>query len=137
MLHQGLRRDELLTLPTDAVKSGFDRGLRKERFWITVKYNEYEDDPRYSTPGIKDAPSFRQLPVSETISSIVQTYVSNYRGRTGHSFLVKSPEGVTYMFNQITDSLPQSLRKDLQDQTGEDSISAHDLRHTCAVVRLN
>ena len=144
MLHQGLRRGELLTLPVDAIKSSFDRSLNKDRYWMNVKYNEYEDDPRYSKPGIKNAPSVRQLPVSSTVALIVQEYASNHRGRVGHSFLVNSqkrlplsPEGVTCFFKKITDSLPQSLQKSLRDHTGVDSISAHDLRHTSAVVRLN
>jgi integrase len=144
MLHQGLRRGELLTLPVDVIKCSFDRSLNKDRYWMNVKYNEYEDDPRYSKPGIKNAPSVRQLPVSSTIALIVQEYASNHRGRVSHSFLVNSqkrlplsPEGVTCIFKKITDSLPQSLRKCLRDHTGEESISAHDLRHTSAVVRLN
>lgn len=41
------------------------------------------------------------------------------------------------MFQKVPASLPRSLRKILRDHTGEDSFSAHDLRHTCAVVRLN
>jgi len=51
----GTARSELLCLPADVIKSGFDRNLQKERFWIAVRYNEYEDDPRYSTPRIKNA----------------------------------------------------------------------------------
>lgn len=144
MLHQGLRRGELLTLPVDVIKCSFDRSLNKDRYWMNVKFNEYEDDPRYSKPGIKNAPSVRQLPVSSTIALIVQEYASNYRGRVSHSFLVNSqkrlplsPEGVTCFFKKITASLPQALRKCLRDHTGEESISAHDLRHTSAVVRLN
>jgi len=45
MLYQGLRRGELLTLPTDTIKSGVDPAHHTERFWMDVKYNEYEDDP--------------------------------------------------------------------------------------------
>lgn len=138
MLHQGLRRGELLVLPVDAVKSG------KDRFWITVKFNEYEDDPRYSTPGIKNDTSVRQLPVSKTIAAVVQEYSANHRGHANHSFLLNSqkrkplsPEGVRAIFAKITNSLPLTLRKSMYDSTGRDSITPHDLRHTSAVVRLN
>ncbi|QHN03482.1 site-specific integrase [Granulicella sp. WH15] len=144
MLHQGLRRGELLVLPADAIKSSFDRDLQKERFWMSVRYNEYEDDPRSSKPSIKNAPSIRQLPVSEVVALIVQEYVSNYRGRVGHSFLINSqksapmsPEAVSKTFQKITNSLPTSLRKLLLDHTRNDSVTAHAMRHTCAVVRLN
>lgn len=144
MLHQGLRRGEVLLLPADVVKNSFDRSLQKERFWMTVKYNEYDDDPRYSKPSIKNASSLRQLPVSKTIAVLVQEYVANYRGRAGHSFLINSQkntplstEAVTKTFQKISASLPKSVQKTLQNHTSEDSITPHDLRHTCAVVRLN
>ena len=144
MLHQGLRRGELLALPTDVIKNHFDRALQQDRFWMTVKYNEYDDDPRYSRARIKNATSIRQLPVSKTIALIVQEYVENYRGRVGHSFLISSQknaplssEAVNKTFRKLTTSLPKSLRRILHDHTGEDSITPHTLRHTCAVVRLN
>jgi hypothetical protein len=68
----------------------------------------------------------------------------NYRGKQDHSFLISSrngrpfsAEGVTKIFQKITGSLSKHLRKLLMDMTGEESVSAHHLRHTCAVVRLN
>ncbi|HKQ83197.1 MAG TPA: hypothetical protein VJS42_13475, partial [Steroidobacteraceae bacterium] len=66
MLHQGLRRGEALLLPADAVKSAYDRGQHRMRYWLNVGQNKYEDsevDPRYSKPSIKNAHSLRQLPV--------------------------------------------------------------------------
>lgn len=144
LLLQGLRRSELLSFPSDVIKSGFDRSLQQDRFWMTVRYNEYEDDPRYSTPRIKNANSIRKLPVSRSIALLVQEYVSNYRGAAEHSFLINSQKRMPMsarelnkIFQKIAASLPPSLRKILQDHTGVDSITPHDLRHTCAVVRLN
>jgi integrase len=145
LLHQGLRRGELLSFPVDVIKSGFDRNRQQVRYWMTVRYNEYQDeDPRYSKPSIKNAPSIRQIPVSKPTALLIQEYVTNYRGKPDHSFLINSQkqsplstEGVTKLFQKITDSLPKQLRKTLIDHTGDDSISPHDLRHTCAVVRLN
>jgi integrase len=144
MLHQGLRRGELLAMPSDVIKSGFDRSRGKERYWMNVAYNEYDDDPRYSKPGIKNAQSVRQLPVSSTVALIGQEYAQNYRGRTDHSFFLNSQKGnplsterVTKIFQKITASLPQSLRQILTDHNAAESVSPHDLRHTCAVVRLN
>jgi integrase len=138
MLHQGLRRGELLILPVDAIRNS------KDRSWITVKFNQYEDDPRYSAPSIKNDTSVRQLPVSNTIASVVQEYAANYRGRVDHTFLLNSqkrkplsPEGVRAIFAKISNSLPLDLRKCLHDYTGSDFITPHDLRHTSAVVRLN
>lgn len=145
LLHQGLRRGELLILTSDAVKHGFDSRLGRDRYWLSVVENQYEDeDRRYSKPSIKTANSVRQIPVSELTARIVQDYVENYRGRPAHSFLMNSQRGtplsaesVTKLFQKITASLPKSVLNDLKDRTGKTSISAHDLRHTSAVVRLN
>jgi len=147
LLHQGLRRGELLSFPVDVIKTGFDQNIQQLRLWMSVRYNEYEDednDPRYSKPSIKNAPSIRQIPVSRPTSLLVEEYVMNYRGKTNHSFLVNSQkgtpfstEGITKIFRKITASLPKHLRICLHNHTGKDSISPHDLRHTCAVVRLN
>jgi integrase len=145
LLHQGLRRGELLSFPVDVIKSGFDRNRQQVRYWMTVRNNEYEDgDPRYSKPSIKNAQSVRPIPVSKTTALLIQEYATNYRGRPEHSFLINSQkqsplstEGVTKLFQKITASLPKHLRKILTDHTGADSITPHDLRHTCAVVRLN
>jgi len=41
------------------------------------------------------------------------------------------------IFQKICRFPPLDLRRILQDHTGENSITPHDLRHTCAVVRLN
>jgi integrase len=145
LLHQGLRRGELLSFPVDVIKSAFDRKQQRIRYWMDVRYNQYEnEDPRYSTPGIKNASSIRQIPVSKPTALLVQEYVMNYRGKQDHSFLISSrngrpfsAEGVTKIFQKVTASLSKHLRKLLMDMTGEESISAHHLRHTCAVVRLN
>lgn len=145
LLHQGLRRGELLLLTSDAVKHGFDSKLGRDRYWLSVIENPYEDeDQRYSTPSIKTVNSVRQIPVSELTARIVQDYVENYRGKPAHSYLMNSQRGsplsaesITKLFQKITASLPAAVLKNLKDRTGKTSISAHDLRHTCAVVRLN
>jgi len=86
LLHQGLRRGELLTFPVDVMKSGFDRNRQQVRYWMTVRFNGYEDnDPRYSRPSIKNASSIRQIPVSKTTALLIQEYAANYRGKRGGS----------------------------------------------------
>lgn len=145
LLHQGLRRGELLILTADAVKHGFEARQERERYWLSVVENPYENtDLRYSTPSIKTLNSIRQIPVSEVTAQLVHEYVTNYRGKPSHSFLMNSQKGnplsaeaVTKVFQKISASLPKSVLKALKDRTGKTAISAHDLRHTCAVVRLN
>ncbi|WP_407472544.1 site-specific integrase [Xanthomonas campestris pv. raphani] len=146
MLHQGLRRGEVLLLPADVVKSGFDERQQRPRYWLNVQEGKYadEDDLRYSRPSIKTANSIRQLPVSSTVSGLIQTYVENYRGRPNHAFLLNtqqnsplSTESLTKMFLKISGQLPTHVIQELKDRTGKVSVTPHDLRHTCAVVRLH
>ena len=151
MLHQGLRRGELLLLTADCVKSGFDRKRQTLRYWLNVQQNEYEDaeadepiDTRYSKPSIKTAHSLRQIPVSPLTAQLVQTYVENYRGRPSHPFLLNSyvgnplaTESLTKAFREVSNVLPDPVRQELSDRSDKDSVMPHDLRHTCAVVRLH
>lgn len=90
MLHQGMRRGEVLLLPADAVKSAYDSKLNRDRYWINIRENEYEEsalDPRYSKPSIKTKDSIRQIPLNETTARIIELYSQNFRGRPSHSFL--------------------------------------------------
>jgi len=147
MLHQGLRRGELLLLTADVIKSGFDERQQRTRYWLNVqnsKYSDEDDDPRYSRPSIKTAGSVRQLPVSDAISGLVQTYVENYRGRPNHAFLLNtqqnsplSTESLTKIFSKLSRELSPHVLNELKDRTGKVLVTPHDLRHTCAVVRLN
>ncbi|UCV16975.1 site-specific integrase [Quatrionicoccus australiensis] len=88
--------------------------------------------------------SIRQVPVSELTANIIQSYTENFRGKASHPFLLNSAkgtplsmEGISVLFNRLSAALPKNVIKQLEDRTGKTSISAHDLRHTCAVVRLN
>lgn len=147
MLHQGIRRGELLLLTADVVKDGFDERQQRFRRWMNVQespYSEDGDDPRYSRPSIKSTGSVRQLPVSEVIAGLIQTYVENYRGKPDHAFLLNTQQGsplstesLTKMFLKISAALPSSVLQELKDGSGKQSVTPHDLRHTCAVVRLN
>jgi integrase len=147
LLHQGLRRGEMLLLPVDAIKSAYDTRQGRTRYWLNVEENGYGDpdgDPRYSKPGIKTAYSLRQVPVSELTAKLVQNYTENYRGRTSHSFLLTSQadnplstEALTKAFVHISQHLPVAVLSELKDRTGKSSITPHDLRHTCAVMRLH
>lgn len=145
LLHQGLRRGELLLLPADAVKHGFDKQLGKERYWLNISDNPYESiDERFSKPSIKTVDSVRQIPVSEVTAGLIQEYTENYRGKAEHSYLINSQHGkalsmeaVTKLFAKISASLPSSAVETLYARTGKKSVTPHDLRHTCAVVRLN
>ncbi|WP_232487740.1 tyrosine-type recombinase/integrase [Burkholderia ubonensis] len=147
MLHQGLRRGELLLLPADAIKSGYDRKLGRTRYWLNIQQNGYEEadsDSRYSKPSIKTLHSVRQIPVSDATARLVQTYCENYRRRPSHSFMMSaqtggplSTESLTKIFTTISKALPTDVLQELHDRTGKKSVTCHDLRHSCAVLRLH
>ena len=142
LLHQGLRRGEALLLPADFLKS--DRSSTGLQYWLNVRTNEYEDiDLRHTTPSIKTVASIRQIPVSVKTANVLMTYLENYRGKQNHSFLLSSArnqalsaEGIHYFLKCLSDILSKESLKVLYDRTGMTSISAHDLRHTAAVVRI-
>lgn len=143
-LHHGMRRGELLAQPSDGIWHGSGRITGEERFWIRVKTNPYEEDPRYSKPSHKNEFSFRTLPIARNLALAAEEYKNNYRGTPDHSFLINSSwntplstESVTRIFSKVSSSLPSSIRKVLRNHTDSESITPHDLRHTCAVVRLN
>jgi len=147
MLHQGLRRGELLLLTADAIKSSHDRKVNRTRYWLNVRQNGYEEadgDSRYSRPSIKTLHSIRQIPVSDATARLVQIYCENYRGRPSHSFMLNaqtggplSTESLTKIFTLISKALPAEVLQELHDRTGKKSVTCHDLRHTCAVLRLH
>lgn len=147
MLHQGLRRGEILLLSADAIKSGYDARIGRIRSWINIRENGYEDsehDPRHSKPRIKTHASIRQIPVSETTARIVQLYAENYRGQAQHSFLLSSKshlplstEALTKAFLAVSSKLPANVIEELEARTGKTTVTPHDLRHTCSVVRLH
>lgn len=145
MLHQGLRRGELLLLNANAIKSALDVRKQRRRYWLNVsEQGRVDTDSRYSRPGIKTADSIRQIPVSELTANLVQCYVDNYRGRPEHPYLLNaqtntplSTESLTKIFARVSMALPAAVLAELEDRTGKKSVTPHDLRHTCAVVRLN
>jgi hypothetical protein len=147
MLHQGLRRGEMLLLTADAVESAYDRKHGRTRHWLNVRENKYngsDQDPRYSRPSIKTAHSIRQVPVSDVTAGLIQTYVENYRGKPSHPFLLNSQfnrplstETLSSNFKMISRVLPLSIALELRQRTGKTTIAPQDLRHTCAVVRLH
>jgi len=144
MLHQGLRRGEILVLAVDVLKTAYRPDTGQPRYWLDVTTNPYEaTDPRLDDPSLKNANAIRQLPVAETIATVIETYISNFRGRQAHSFLFSSQEGrplskrsVNDILTTISDSLSREAKAELLHRRKLNRIHPHALRHTCAVVRL-
>ncbi|RJG09056.1 site-specific integrase [Pseudomonas cavernicola] len=145
MLHQGLRRGETLVLALDALKDQvMPKSPQSVRYWLDVIENPYEpSDPRSESPNLKNAYAVRQLPVAPVIASAIQTFVNNYRIGAAHSYLFSSQEGsplsnrsVNAMFQVLSSHLSPAARQELFDRRKAQQIKPHDMRHTCATVRL-
>lgn len=145
LLHLGLRSGELLRLALDAIAEEFDPRIGQDRLWLNVLENPYgDDDPRSDTPSFKNSLATRQIPMSRPIAEIVDTYVHNFRGRRGGSFLVYSQRGkplarrsLGTMFQVLSAHLSPGARRELWNRRRPVRVTAHDLRHTCAAVRLH
>ena len=141
LLRLGLRRGEAALLAANAVKDDTDPMSGKIVMWIDVEAVP-DEDPRYEQPGLKTALSRRQLPVPQEILLLTDVYVQNYRGRTHYPQMLMSQKRrplslrmISEIFETATAELSEKARKSLQKQ-GLTSVSCHDLRHTCAVVRM-
>lgn len=144
LLHQGLRRGEALLLTLNSVKIGRHPSSGHPIRWLNVT-DEHDNDQRYpNRPSIKTKYSHRQIPISPTIFKAWQTYNENYRGRLAHNYLFANAWGEPLSANgpgrilcTISDCLSPKAKRDLRDLRHTDTIRTHDLRHTCAVLRLS
>jgi len=145
LLHQGLRRGEILNLAVDSVRDEFDLSARRQRFWMDVCANRYERaDPRGAPPRLKNDFAVRQIPISEPLAVAVDNYVQNYRGRRRATYLFYSQNrealavrSLGKMFQIITQHLSDGAKRDLWRRRRPIRVTPHDLRHTCAAVRLH
>lgn len=143
MLMQGLRQGEMLLLPANFYRCEIDTRTGRERWYMSVKTNESEDDKRYSKPSIKTLQSIRTIPMTSQTATGLMTYADNYRGKVNHVFFLSSmhskalsKEGVAKAMQKLTLALTPAARAQLLDLTGAKNVTAQALRHTCAVVRL-
>mgnify|MGYP005817247343 CR=1 FL=1 len=141
LLRLGIRRGEAALLPANAIKDDVDPATGRAVVWINVE-GVPDDDPRYEQPGLKTVLSRRQLPVPEEMPLLLDMYVQNYRGRTHYPYLLMSQKrrpislrAMNEIFETATRALSDSARRSLEKQ-GLSNVSCHDLRHTCAVVRM-
>lgn len=142
----GLRRGEMLLLAVDALKHDVDPTAGDVAHWLNVTTTNGDVDMRSTRPSIKTVQSHRQLPVSASLATVYEQYVSDARaGSATHSFLITgrsgeplSAESVTKILQQLTAALNLEAVKAFRDRAGgKTHISPHDLRHTCATARFS
>ena len=143
LLHLGLRRGEAALLPADAIKDELDLATGKQSLWLNVVETDDDNDTRYEKPGLKTPQSRRQIPVSAQVVKAADVLVENYRRGVGHAFLFGSQQGKPLalrsfhrVFETVTDHLSPQAQQALANR-GRNNVTAHDLRHTCAVYRLS
>ena len=143
LLFSGLRRGEALSLKPSSICDGINPENGQAWVWLNVLASDGEDDPRYERPGIKTVLSNRQVPLDAAVATVVGHYVDEHRAQQPHAYLLSSNRHrpmssrlVAYVFRQLSACLSEGARKDLMDRCGDDAVTAHDLRHTCAVSRL-
>lgn len=144
LLHTGLRRSELAMLPIDAIHSSYDDRDGSERFWINVGRSPYSSkDARREKPSLKTRYSSRQLPISAELVAMVDLVSARKRRGKAHPFLFGSQKGgplnlrsFQRIFEIATTALTDEAKKVLADR-GVRRVTAHSLRHTCAVYRLS
>lgn len=143
LLFQGMRRGEVLSLKADFLKSEVDQRTGALRWRMSVKSNEAKDDPRASLPSIKTEASIRTIPITPQTAEGLLAYIENYRGKVDHGYFLSSMqhlplslEGVSKALQKLTTALSPAAQAELLDVTGAKYLTAHALRHTCAVVRM-
>lgn len=141
LLRLGLRRGEAALLSANAIKDDIDPTSGQTVTWIDVE-GAADEDPRYEEPGLKTPLSRRQLPVPQEVLLLADMYVQNYRQRTHYPQLLISQKArplslraMNEIFEIATEALSDQARRSLEKQRLS-SVSCHDLRHTCAVVRM-
>jgi integrase len=150
LLHCGLRTGEALLLPVTCVRSQHDPSQLLDRHWMTVRSmfdDASEIDPRASQPSLTNAYAARQIPVTDRVVALIRDFSTNFRrapsdtdalfvSNRGRPLSKRMLESVMARADAV---LSQPARNLLIDQRGRKAakFTAHDLRHTCAVTRLN
>ncbi|MEJ1126384.1 tyrosine-type recombinase/integrase [Variovorax sp. CCNWLW225] len=145
LLLGGLRRGEILLLQADSAKSDVDPNTRELVSWLNVT-THFGTDDRTTRPSLKTAHAHRQIPISAGLADLFEYYVAVHRQTTApHGFLLTSKTGtplsaesVTKLFQKLTRALTDEARAHFSERTGgKETVSPHDLRHTCATARYS
>ena len=142
LFYMGLRRGELLTLDTSAFKSEYSASDGHQLYWLNIRATS-QIDTRVHTPSLKNDYSERQIPLPEAIYFGCLDYVTNWRGRCPHGFLVPtitgaplSERGLNEMFIRLNQNMSNDAKAELKYVTGSSTFSPHSLRHSAAVYRI-
>lgn len=146
LLHEGLRLSEVLSLSVDAIKNEWHMttaGEPSTRYWLDVAPPPSDQDTRPHPASLKNDFAVRQIPVSAELEKVVRMYTENYRGRCSHPFLFASQAGapmgkrnVNDVCRTLSSALDDTALEALRNRRKKNHLTPHDLRHTCAVMKL-
>lgn len=144
LLSLGLRKSELLSLTLNDIRYDICPKKAELVYWINVSGNDFEEiDSRSDVPGLKNAASDRQLPLSTEAQQVLQSYIDNVRGPAPHPYIFNSQkerplskQAVDDLFSVASERLTESAKKLINSQ-GLKQVKPHSLRHTAVVYRLS
>lgn len=144
LLLAGLRRGEALLLVVDSLKRDIDQVSGKWVCWLNVTRSSKEDH-RTTKPSMKSLSAHRQVPISLQLAELVDEYVHRFRASSDSPYLLTSKNGaelsaesVTRIFSNLSQAISVGAMELWSSRSGDRAtISAHDLRHTCATARFS
>jgi integrase len=161
LLETGIRGAEALLLPAiRPYHQGVDQFTGEHTIWMNIQTLPDEQDDsdaggsgknKYRSgrdvPALKNAYATRQITISRELASYIDYYLEHVRpANATHQYLIcnnrdgapLSLRGLRKIFETLTDALPKEVLNILEARTqGSRSVSAHDLRHTCATVCMH
>lgn len=162
LLETGMRSAEALLLPANSpYHQGVDRFTGEHTIWMNIETlpNDEEENSdagdisvnKYRSgrdmPALKNAYATRQITISRELAFYIDYYLESVRPtNASHQYLIcnnkdgspLSLRGLRKIFETLTGALPKEVLDILEARTqGSRSVSAHDLRHTCATVCMH
>ncbi|MDI7863167.1 site-specific integrase [Rhizobiaceae bacterium n13] len=141
LLETGMRRGESALLTSTSLYTQFDSRRQVNSFWLNIRQT-VDEDPRYEAPSLKTVNATRQIPVSASLAAVMNLYELEYRPQAYSEFFVisqKSNPISLRQLNQILEVATKHLLDEVKEslaRRGVQSVSCHELRHSCACMRL-
>ncbi|WP_165927938.1 tyrosine-type recombinase/integrase [Rhizobium sp. BK376] len=141
LLTLGIRRGESALMTTASVYSEFDIRLGRMVYFANIM-ETHEADQRSEAPSLKTEASLRQIPIAKSLVRILSVYEVEHRPVSHTPFLLLSQKKKPLSVRQIN-SVFESATAGFSDEAiaalarqRREAVTPHDLRHTCAVMRL-
>jgi len=138
----GLRKGEILSLGVSALRTEFDEAAGGMRHWLSIDGKLVQQDTRARRASLKNGSAVRQLPISLSLLTALDTYISQYRGDPAHAFLFNSQQGSPLAPSTVDQFVATAVKHlsikaiDSVRRHADGKLSPHSFRHTSAIIRL-